>query len=156
MGLDQILLALYYLSIMTQHLQTKELIIAVVDNDDAILMRKKPLGSLPYTETWYLFGCERIQSQDDIKTMKEYLKSVVGIDVDIETGSISSERETKQDHDGVTKIFAYTNLLCHYLGGAPRVPSGALKIEWIPKDKLAEYDLVPPSVKLLKTMGYMK
>lgn len=52
---------------MNESLPTKELIIAVVEKDDAILMRKKLAGSKPYEEMWYSFGCERISSQDDPK-----------------------------------------------------------------------------------------
>jgi len=135
-------------------MSTKELIIAVVDNGDAILMRKKPEGSAPYAETWYLFGCERMAKQDDPKTVKEYLKKEIGIEVDVDSQLIPFANETKQDHDGITKLFIYINLLCHYVSGTPKVPKGAEKVEWIPKDKLADYDLVPPSVKLLKSMGY--
>ncbi len=137
-------------------IQTKNLIIAVVDKGDALLMRKKPIGSAPYEETWYLFGCERISGQEDSMTMKDYLKKEIGIEVEVDLKSIPSAEETKPDHDGITKHFTYINLLCHYKSGVPLLPKGTEKIEWLPKDKLADYDLVPPSVKLLKGMGYMK
>ena len=138
---------------MATTLPTKEMIIAVVDKGDAILMRKKPAGSLPYRETWYLFGCERVPSKDDSTTIKEYLKNEIGIVVDVDSRSIPFAQETKADHDGVTKCFIYVNLLCHYVSGTPRLPMGAEKIEWIPKNMLSGYDLVPPSVRLLKTLG---
>jgi hypothetical protein len=134
---------------------TKELIIAVVDNGNELLMRKKPAGSFPYTEMWYLFGCEHVPRQNDERTMKEYLNKEIGIEVDVDSRSIPSAQETKPDHDGVTKLFTYTNLLCHYVSGIPQIPKGAEKIEWLLIEKLAEYDLVPPSVKLLREMGYM-
>lgn len=35
----------------------KVLNIGVIQKEDTILMRKKPDGSLPYKETWYIFGC---------------------------------------------------------------------------------------------------
>ncbi len=37
-------------------MKTKILNIAVIENNGKVLMRKKPDGSLPYKETWYLFG----------------------------------------------------------------------------------------------------
>jgi hypothetical protein len=67
---------------------TKELIIAIIEKDGSILMRKKPYGSPPYNETWYLFGCDRIPSQNDSVTIKNYLKLELGIDVLVDNKSI--------------------------------------------------------------------
>ena len=140
---------------MENQLPTKELIIAVIEKDDEILMRKKPEGSPPYNETWYSFGCEKVEGQDNNQTMKDYLKDVIGIDVEISGLQIPVDGETKNDHDGVEKKFIYNNLLCKYVGGEPKIPQGAEKVEWIEKEKLREYDVVPPSVKLLSDLGFL-
>jgi len=140
---------------MQSDLPRKELIIAVVEKDDAILMRKKPDGSPPYKETWYMFGCEPVSGKDNKQVIKDYLKSELGIDVEIEDRVIDADTEVKADHDGITKTFIYRNLLCKYLGSEPRVPKGAEKVEWILKNELSDYDLVPPSRKLLKNLGYV-
>ena len=141
---------------MNTDLPTKELIIAIVEKDEAVLMRKKPAGSMPYKETWYLFGCERIPSQDDISTLKNYLREEIGIDVEVENKIDSFGGEVKQDHDGVEKNFIYLNFRCKYLSGEVKIPKGAERVEWIAKDKLAEYDIVPPSVKLFKILGWLQ
>ena len=141
---------------MTNNLAQKELIIAVIEKDDSILMRKKPAGSPPYKETWYLFGCERIPRQDDPTTLKNYLKIELGVDVEVYNEVIPFGAEIKTDHDGVEKNFIYINLKCKYLGGTPKLPEGVEKVEWIPKNKLSEYDIVPPSLKLFKGLGYIK
>ncbi len=140
---------------MNNTLPTKELIIAVIEKDNSTLMRKKPAGSLPYKETWYSFGCEEIVGQDNQITTKDYLKKEIGIDVKISPQSIPSASEIKTDHDGVEKNFIYSYLICEYLDGEPQVPNGAEKVEWIPKNKLSEYDIVPPSVDLFRVLGYM-
>ena len=139
---------------MNNNLPTKELVIAIVERDDVVLMRQKPEGSSPYKETWYSFGCDRIPNQDDRTNIKNYLKDTIGIDVEVDNQSITPAFEIKEDHDGVEKNFIYINLICKYLSGIPKVPQGAIRVEWIPKDKLSEYDIVPPSVKLLKDLGY--
>lgn len=140
---------------MNDNLPQKELIIAVIGKDDSVLMRKKPQDSLPYKETWYLFGCEPVPNQDNPTTIKNYLKSELGIDVEVSSELLPPDFEIKQDHDGIEKNFVYTNLKCHYLGGNSKTPKGAERVEWISKDKLSEYDLVPPSRRLLKAMGYL-
>jgi len=137
-------------------LPQKNLIIAVIENDNSILMRKKPEGSLPYKETWYLFGCEVIPTQDNSKTIKDYLKSTLGIEVEIDTQSVSYGTEEKVDHDGILKFFIYINLKCIYRNGELRTPEGVERVAWIEKNKLKEYDLVPPSKKLLEELGYIK
>lgn len=143
-------------NIVSKDLPTKELIIAIIEKDNAVLMRKKPAGSLPYKETWYSFGCEPIPSQDNSKTLRDYLKTELGIDVEVDNKIISLEGEIKQDSDGIEKNFIYINLRCKYLSGEPKIPEGSERVEWIPKDKLAEYDIVPPSIKLFKSLGYIK
>ena len=140
---------------MANNLPTKELIIAIVEKEGSILMRKKPEGSLPYKETWYLFGCERLSTQEDSVTIQNYLKIELDINVEVNNRIIPSGFEIKKDHDGVEKNFIYSNLLCKYLNGTPQTPSGIERVEWLPKNKLSEYDLVPPSVKLLKSLGYL-
>ncbi|MDD3101758.1 MAG: hypothetical protein PHE59_01255 [Patescibacteria group bacterium] len=135
-------------------LGTKILLIAVIEKDDAILMRKKPEGSLPYKETWYLFGCERVLNQDDSKTISEYIKKTLNIDI-YSIIQIGEDSEVKQDHDGIVKKFIYIDFSCFYKNGLPKTPEGAEKVEWIPKEKIKEYDIVPPSKKLLKKIGYL-
>jgi hypothetical protein len=137
---------------ITNKLGSKKLLIVVIQNGDKILMRKKPEGSLPYKETWYLFGCEAKPDQEDSLTLTRYAKEDLGIDIH-SIVPIGEDSEVKQDHDGLVKKFIYINFDSLYRGGIPKVPMGAERVEWIAKDKLREYDIVPPSVKLFKKMG---
>ncbi len=140
---------------MESTLLTKELLIAVIEKDDTLLMRKKPAGSPPYTETWYSFGCEKIEGQDNKQTIVQYLKDAIGVDVVIDTLKIPPAGEIKKDHDGVEKQFIYHNFLCKYVEGEPKIPAGAERVEWIQKERLHEYDIVPPSVELLTDLGFL-
>lgn len=88
--------------------------------------------------------------------MRDYLKAELGIDVEVDNEPIPFGTEIKKDHDGIEKNFVYVNLCCKYLGGEVKTPKSAERVEWIPKDKLTEYDIVPPSVKLFKTLGWLK
>lgn len=135
-------------------MQDKKVIIAVVENENRVLLRKKPEGSPPYQETWYLFGTEEIAGEDISRTIVSYLKDEVGIETEFvkENGK---DEETKQDHDGETKHFVYTDVLCKYKSGEPRIPTGVERVEWIEKENLKNYDLVPPSVVLFKKIGYL-
>jgi hypothetical protein len=135
-------------------METKTLAIAVVERDGKILMRKKPDGSPPYAETWYLFGAEILPDEDPRVKLGAYLKNLIGIDVEVER-EIESSEETKLDLDGLTKRFVYLNFVCRYAGGEAVVPAGAERVEWVEKLKLAEYDCVPPSVELFQRLGYL-
>ncbi len=134
----------------------KELLIAIIEKDNSVLMRKKPTGSPPYNETWYLFGCEPVHSQDNLATIKNYIKHELDIDVEPINESLPPDFETKPDHDGIEKLFIYLYLRCTYISGTPKIPEGIEKVEWIPKDNLGDYDLVPPSVKILKKLRYIE
>ena len=138
---------------MNQDLPIKKLLMAVIKKDTAVLMRKKPAGSPPYSETWYLFGCEKDPMKDDTETLAEYLFNTLGIVVNnfSETGQ---EGEIKEDHDGITKQFVYINFTCTYKAGEIKTPAGLEKVAWILKDELARYDIVPPAIILLRAIGY--
>lgn len=135
-------------------LPIKVLLMGVIEKDDSILMRKKPAGSPPYKETWYSFGCEKDSNEKDGDALKKYLLNTVGIEVD-SFESIGNDQEVKEDHDGITKQFIYLYYKCNYKNGLPIVPPGIERIEWIPKQDLHKYDIVPPSVKLFTQLGYL-
>jgi len=124
---------------MENNLPTKKLIIAIIENGDKILMRKKPAGSPPYKETWYMFGCERVPAQEDLVTLKNYLRAELDINVDISKKPIAPTSEIKQDHDGIEKKFIYTNLRCKYLNGVPKITKDIEQVEWVPKDRLNDH-----------------
>lgn len=139
---------------MNQNFPIKTLLMAVIEKDNAVLMRKKPAGSPPYSETWYLFGCEKDPMKDDAETLAEYLFNTLGIVVN-NFSEIGQDGEVKEDHDSIVKQFVYINFTCAYQEGEIKTPAGIEKVAWIPKGELAQYDIVSPAVILLKELGYM-
>ncbi|MBY0328834.1 hypothetical protein K2Q02_01940 [Patescibacteria group bacterium] len=139
---------------MNTILPVKTLLMAVIEKDNAVLMRKKPVGSFPYEDTWYIFGCEKSDTKDDIESLKDYILNTLGITAS-HFEEVGSGDEIKEDHDGITKHFFYVNFRCEYQTGELKAVEGIERIEWVPKDKLSEHDIVPPSVKLFKELGYL-
>jgi len=135
-------------------MQTKVLIIAIIKKGDAVLMRKKPNGSPPYKETWYLFGAEATPDMPPDEALKAHVKRQTGIDITIER-RLSWDSEIKHDLDGVKKFFIYLDVMCEYAGGELTLSSGIEKLEWIETNNLKNYDLVPPSVEVFKKLGYL-
>jgi hypothetical protein len=136
-------------------MQTKVLIVGVVKNDDAILMRKKPDGSPPYKETWYIFGAEATPDVDPDQAIIDEVRSKSGIIVTV-TNKISWDTEVKADLDGVTKFFVYLDVECKYVSGDIVVGEGIEKIEWVKQQELYRYDIVPPSRVLFEKLGYLQ
>ncbi len=135
-------------------MEIKILVIAVVKKDDRILLRKKPQGSLPYKETWYLFGGELIPGLSAEDVLKKTLKEQAGIDIEINK-RLSWDIEIKQDHDGREKLFVYLDMLCEYKGGELLPGEGIERLEWAKLSELSGYDLVPPTRKLFFEIGYI-
>lgn len=135
-------------------MQTKVLIIAVIKKGNAIFMRKKPDGSPPYKETWYLFGAEIDPGMSPDDTLKVHVKKQAGIDIAIGQ-KVSWDTEIKHDLDGVKKFFVYLDIICEYAGGEPALTPGIEKLEWVEIEDLKNYELVPPSVKVFKKLGYL-
>jgi hypothetical protein len=136
-------------------MQTKVLIVGVVKKDGAILMRKKPAGSPPYEETWYIFGAEATADTDPDQAIIEEVRAKSGITAAIKN-KISWDTEIKKDLDGIRKFFVYLDVECEYVSGEIVVAEGIEKIEWVSRDRLATYDIVPPSRVLFEKLGYLK
>jgi hypothetical protein len=135
-------------------MQTKVLIVGVVKRDGAILMRKKPAGSPPYEETWYIFGAEATPDIDPDQAIINEVRVKSGINVSV-TSKISWDTEVKHDLDGIEKFFVYLDVECEYIDGEIVVGEGIEKIEWVKPEDLSSYDIVPPSRILFEKLGYL-
>lgn len=129
--------------------------IGVVEKDGRILMRKKPDGSLPYKETWYLFGGEVTPDSTPEDTIVREVKNKTGVSVRV-SSKVSWGTEVKKDLDGKEKLFVYLDVICEYIAGEATLTEGIEKLEWAAKEQLSDYDIVPPSKKLFQELGYMK
>ncbi|MFZ1317629.1 MAG: NUDIX domain-containing protein [Candidatus Saccharimonas aalborgensis] len=136
-------------------METKVLIVAVVENDGSILMRKKPDGSPPYKETWYIFGATATPDTAVDEAVKREVKAKSGVDVVLKN-KLSWDTEIKNDLDGVRKFFIYLDVLCEYVGGDLVAGADVEKLEWVDKSELAHYDIVPPSRVLFEKLGYIR
>ena len=136
-------------------METKILIIAIVQKGNQVLLRKKPDGSPPYKETWYLFGGELLAGSNPEEILQETLKKQADINIKL-VKELGWDTEIKNDHDGIEKMFVYLDTLCEYVDGELSPAPEIEKLEWVEIDKLKDYDLVPPSIKLFSKLGYIK
>src|SRR5882672_10654558 len=125
-------------------MQTKVLIVGVVKKDGAILMRKKPAGSPPYKETWYIFGVEATFDVNPDQAIINEVLAKSGVHIAVKN-KISWDTEVKHDLDGVEKFFVYLDVECEYVSGDIQPAKGIEKIEWVKPEDLPSYDIVPPS-----------
>jgi ADP-ribose pyrophosphatase YjhB (NUDIX family) len=136
----------------TDSMETKVLIVGVVMKGDAILMRKKPDGSPPYTETWYIFGAVATAQESTEDAIKNEVRIKAGVEISV-VNKISWDTEVKKDLDGVEKFFVYLDVLCEYKGGELTAPPDVEKLEWVHKADLSSYDIVPLSRVLFEKLG---
>ncbi len=139
----------------TDSMQTKVLIVGIVKKNGTILMRKKPAGSPPYKETWYIFGAEATSDIDPNQAIIDEVRAKSGIEVSVKN-KISWDTEIKNDLDGIEKFFVYLDVECEYVSGDIVIGEGIEKIEWVKPEDLASYDIVPPSRILFEKVGYIK
>jgi ADP-ribose pyrophosphatase YjhB (NUDIX family) len=137
-------------------MKIKILIIAIVAKNNLILMRKKPDGSPPYKETWYLFGAELTPGRTIEDLIKQEVLDKTGIEIELDK-QLSWDTEVKKDLDGEVKQFVYLDTLCRYRKGELKIGDKSIeKLEWVPENKLNDYDIVPPSRELFKKLGFVK
>lgn len=136
-------------------MKTTILVIGVIKNNDTVLLRKKPDGSLPYKETWYLFGGElNTDNQNPEEVLKATLRKQIGIEIN-PVKRLGWDTESKPDHDGETAYYVYLDYLCEYVSGDLIPGEGIERLEWVPISELENYDLVPPAKKLFAKLGYL-
>lgn len=137
-------------------MKTKILVIGVVKKGNSILMRKKPKGSPPYKQTWYLFGGELKPNKTVEKTIIDELKSKTGIVIK-KIKRISWDTEVKKDLDGKEKLFIYLDTISNYDRGALKIKDKLIEeLKWVPIKDLGKYDIVPPSRKVFRNLGFIK
>ena len=135
-------------------MKTLTLVIGVVRKGDAVLMRKKPAGSPPYQETWYVFGAQLDdENPDPGKAIADVVLRQAGI-VTKMTETLFWDTEIKADKDGEPALHAYLDCLCEYVSGDLAAGEGIERVEWVPIADLGDYDIVPPSRKLFGRLGY--
>lgn len=144
-----------YPSMYNKPMQTKVLIVGVVKKNDTILMRKKPDGSPPYKETWYIFGTEATPGISLDEAIKAEVLSRAGVIIAVKN-KISWDTEIKRDLDGVKKFFVYLDVECEYVGGELQLSEDIEKLEWVKQEDLDLYDIVPPSRVLFEKLGYLQ
>ena len=93
------------------------LVVGVIKKSNSILLRKKPKGSPPYKESWYIFGGElNGKSQSPEKVLKYTLKNQTGISIKpIE--HLGWDVETKPNQQGQMTYYVYVDYLCKYVSG---------------------------------------
>jgi ADP-ribose pyrophosphatase YjhB (NUDIX family) len=136
-------------------MKTKVLNIAIIEKDGKILMRKKPAGSPPYEETWYIFGGEVANGIDPTEAAREIVRRQAGIEIKLRE-NIGWDTEIKNDLDGERKQFIYLDSIFDYASGDLVAGKGIERIEWVKIEDLPNYDIVPPSVILFKKLGWLK
>ncbi len=135
-------------------MQTKVLIVGIVRQGNTVLMRKKPDGSPPYAETWYIFGAELLPGLDPDTAIKAQVRLQAGIEISV-AEKFSWNTEVKNDLDGIEKQFVYLDVLCDYVTGDIVASEGIERLEFISTSQLHDYDVVPPSVDVFKKLGWM-
>lgn len=136
-------------------MKTIILVIGIIKKGNRILLRKKPDGSPPYKETWYLFGGELNSEQyDPSQAIIGSVKTLTGVDIKVNE-KLFWNTEIKNDKTGELAFHIYLDCMCEYLSGELVPAEGIEKLEWVDIENLKDYDLVPPSVELFKQLGYL-
>jgi ADP-ribose pyrophosphatase YjhB (NUDIX family) len=135
-------------------MKTVLMAIAVIKRGDEVLLRKFDPAKNPYQEPWGLFG-GRVEGEGSVvdglnRELQERWNMTVRI-----TEQLTWDEEVKTDHDGEEKRFLYLDAMCELASGEPKPVNPNEELKWVKVGDLAEYDHVPPGVKLFKKLGYL-
>lgn len=135
-------------------MKTALMAVAVIKKGGQVLIRKFDPARNPYQEPWGLFG-GRLEGGGDVSdALNRELQGRWNMTVTI-VERIGWDEEKKIDHDGEEKHFIYLDALCELAKGEPKTTNPNEELVWVALDNLSEYELNPPSAKLLKKVGYL-
>jgi ADP-ribose pyrophosphatase YjhB (NUDIX family) len=128
--------------------------IAIIKNDNKILLRKVDPAKNPYKEPWALFG-GRIDGEGKVdELINVELNERWDMNVSIDE-KLWWDEEVKIDHDGETKLFVYLDALCSITSGSVTPVNPNEQLEWVDLSDLMNYSINPPSVVVLKKLSYL-
>lgn len=132
-------------------MQTVLMAIAIIKDNDKILLRRTDPARNPYPEPWALFG-GRLEGEGDVTTLlNKELKDRWNFEVSI-TENLWWDDDVKADHDGETKRFIYLDCLCAIASGEPQPKNNSEELKWVAIDELDNYELNPPTQKVLSRL----
>lgn len=134
-------------------MKTVLMAIAVIKKDDQILIRRFDPAKNPYKEPWGLFGGRLEGDGTVLEMLNRELLERWNMTVTIKK-QLAWDEDKKFDHDGEEKRFIYLDALCDLASGDPKPVNQNEELKWVPIDKLAEYQQVPPGVRLFEKLGY--
>lgn len=128
--------------------------VAVVKNNDKVLLRKMDPEKSPYKQLWALFGGRVGASGDIVDSLNNELFERWNFTVSI-IKNLWWDEETKVDNDGIKKRFVYLDAICSIESGGPKSTNENEVLTWVPVSELKQYDLNPPTRILLQRLGYL-
>ena len=135
-------------------MKTVLMAIAVIKDDNRILLRKFDPSKNPYKEPWGLFGGRLEGDGIIVELLNKELKDRWNITVTIKD-QLGWDEDQKADHDGDEKRFIYLDALCEIASGDPVPTNQNEELRWVPIADLPQYNLVLPTVKLFKKLDYL-
>jgi ADP-ribose pyrophosphatase YjhB (NUDIX family) len=135
-------------------MKTVLMAVAVIKDQDKILIRKMDPAKSPYKELWALFG-GRIDGEGSVQDLlNKELETRWNFKVRI-SEKLWWDEELKVDHDGEEKRFVYIDAICEIESGEPKPINENEVLEWVVPGELEGYDLNPPTKILLKRLEYL-
>ncbi len=135
-------------------MKTLLLAIAVVKQNDYILLRRMDPAKNPYQEPWALFGGRIEGGLSVLNSLNKELDERWNFTVSI-IEKLYWNDEVKTDHDGEEKHFVYLDVLCGIADGKPRPTNENETLEWVALSDLVNYELNPPTKTVLEQLGYL-
>lgn len=135
-------------------MKTRQVVTVIVQKGDHLLFGRKPKDIGPYANTWHLLGggVNKEESYED--AVRREVKEEAGIDIRI-IRKLGTDEDTTTDKHGKPIHFYFHDYLAAYVSGEPKPSDDIEKLQWFPKDTLAQLELNSPSIKLFSRLGWL-
>jgi len=136
-------------------MKSRIIVSAVIEKGNDLLFGRKPKDIGPYPNTLHLIGGGvNLEEESLIDAVKREIKEEAGINVKI-IDSIDFDEDYEPDKKGEKTHYLFLRFKAKYISGKLKPKDDIVKLEWIPKEKLASVALNKPSLRLFKKIGYL-
>jgi ADP-ribose pyrophosphatase YjhB (NUDIX family) len=135
-------------------MKTRLIVSAVIEKNRDLLFGRKKSDVGPYPNTWHLIGGGVDDGESLVDAIKREIKEETGITVEI-SRPLGFDEDYEPNKHGEITHYVFLVFLAEYVSGKIKADDDIEKLEWIPKERLADIELNKPTVKLFKKMGYL-
>ena len=128
-------------------METRTIVVAVVEKKDQILFGRKEKDRGPYPNKWLVLGGGVEKNETYEEALHREVKEEANIEIEI-IEKMCIDEDIEPNKHGIPTKYTFHTYKCKYISGEVKAGDDMAILQWIDKDKIKDLDMCKPSKKL--------